>query len=139
MCIFMLFSGAAEWIVRVNPGDDLFAEDHFASSLDLGFIVPGGVGQDVAEGGMMIERFACGVELEFRAFQGETFARESEVFICDADICGFVLVSLVPGDPTAEFLEGLEVHWGGSEFERFMMHSLLGNTGQQRTLRFVGH
>ena len=38
MRFFILISGAAEGIVGVHLGDDLFAEDHFASGLDLCFI-----------------------------------------------------------------------------------------------------
>ena len=54
---------------------------------------------------MVIERFTGGVEFELGALEGQAFAGESEVFICDADILRFVLLRFVFGDPAAEFLK----------------------------------
>ena len=93
----------------VDAGDAFFTEDAFASGLDLGFIVGMGISHDLAELGMMIKRFARGVKFEPGALQGETFTSESEVFIGDADILRFVLIRFLFGDPTAEFLEGLQI------------------------------
>src|SRR5688500_519373 len=48
----------------VDAIDAFFAEDALAGGLDFGFIVGARIGENLAELGVMIERFARGVEFE---------------------------------------------------------------------------